>query len=46
MTAASENRTFDTGGGPHFRPEATVQKVMRDVLLALTPGAPPPSTAR
>lgn len=38
MTAASENRTFDTGGGPHFRPEATVQKVMRDVLLALTPG--------
>lgn len=32
------SRHFETGGAPHFAPQTTVQRVMRDVLLALTPG--------
>ena len=31
-------RSFETGGAPHFSPPVTVQRVMRDVLIALTPG--------
>jgi electron transport complex protein RnfD len=31
-------REFETGGAPHFAPQITVQQVMRDVLIALTPG--------
>jgi len=32
------SREFATGGAPHFSPPVTVQRVMRDVLLALLPG--------
>jgi electron transport complex protein RnfD len=32
------SRDFETGGAPHFSPPVTVQRVMRDVLLALLPG--------
>lgn len=38
MSSATPNRNFETGGAPHFSPEVTVQRVMRDVLLALVPG--------
>lgn len=31
-------RSFETGGAPHFSPSVTVQRVMRDVLIALAPG--------
>lgn len=31
-------RDFETDGAPHFSPPVTVQRVMRDVLIALTPG--------
>ena len=32
------SRDFATGGAPHFFPPVTVQRVMRDVLLAMLPG--------
>lgn len=32
------SRNFEVGGAPHFSPPVTVQRVMRDVLLALLPG--------
>lgn len=38
MSPQQQAREFETGGAPHFSPPVTVQKVMRDVLIALTPG--------
>ena len=38
MSTASRAREFETGGAPHFSPPVTIQRVMRDVLIALTPG--------
>lgn len=38
MSTHTETREFNVGGAPHFSPEITVRRVMRDVLIALTPG--------
>lgn len=43
MSGPNENSDFDTrdfeaGAAPHYSPDVTVQRVMRDVLIALTPG--------
>ncbi|HKJ16753.1 MAG TPA: electron transport complex subunit RsxD [Xanthomonadales bacterium] len=38
MSNSQTTRTFETGGAPHFSPPVTVQRVMRDVIIALTPG--------
>lgn len=38
MSRQADTREFDVGGAPHFSPEITVQRVMRDVLIALIPG--------
>jgi electron transport complex protein RnfD len=38
MNPGQQSRNFETGGAPHFSPPITVQKVMRDVLIALAPG--------
>ncbi len=38
MSADKTGRRFETAGAPHFSPPVTVQRVMRDVLIALTPG--------
>lgn len=38
MSREFDTRDFEIGGAPHFSPPITVQRVMRDVLLALLPG--------
>lgn len=38
MSRHIDTREFDVGGAPHFSPEVTVRRVMRDVLIALSPG--------
>lgn len=38
MKPLPPSRDFETSGAPHFSPDVTVQRVMRDVLLALAPG--------